>query len=168
MASAAEMGRERPSLAGIAYTLRGWNSPRPVSIRLRSDCLTTLRQDVRRNLTALIPRCEALERSLPDRMLRHCGYVASKLHRDFPLDVSFDGAAAVSAIATLSDPTPRIRLARVAEAGVALPESLSSAGPILSVGSAADRGLHELLMAQSTVHVTPGDGGASTTPGEGR
>src|SRR5271169_5558594 len=116
------MGRGRPSLTRIARTLRGWNNPRPISIRLRSDCLATLREGVRRDLAALIPRCEALERSLPDHMLRHSGYVASKLHRDFPLDVGHDVAVGRPAIATLSDPAPRIRHAPVAEAGVALPE----------------------------------------------
>src|SRR5579863_4371816 len=168
MASAPEMGRGRPSSANIACALRGWNSPRPISIRLPSDCLGTLRESVRRDLAALIPRCEALERSLPDRMLRHRGYAASKLHRDFPLDVSLDGAAGGCTIATLTDPTPRTRLAPVAEAGGALPESLFGTGPILAVGGAANPGLHELLMEQNTVHVTPGDGGASATGCGGR
>ena len=86
MSSAAEVGRVRPGSAGIARTLRGWNSPRPISIRLPSDGPAALREDIRRDIAALVPRCEELERSLPDRMRGHRGYVASKLRRNFPLE----------------------------------------------------------------------------------
>jgi GT2 family glycosyltransferase len=122
-----------------------------------------LREDVRRNLTALIPRCEALERSLPDRMLGHRGYIASKLHRNFPLEFSQDITAAGSAIAALSDPTSRIRHSPVPETGQPLPESLAHPRSMLAVGGVADVGLQQLLALRHTVHVTPGDGDARIT-----
>ena len=83
----ADAGRGRPACAGIACTMRGWNNPRPISIRLPSDGPGALREDVRRNIQALIPRCEELDRSLPDRMRGHRAYLASKIHRDFPLEM---------------------------------------------------------------------------------
>jgi GT2 family glycosyltransferase len=144
--------------------MRGWNSPRPISIRLRSDSATGLREDVRRNLTALIPRCEELERSLSDQMLRHRAYVASKLQHDFPLDICRDIAVGGAACATLSDPSLRIRHAPVVEAGVALSESLASARFMLAVGGIADTDLNRLLTERNAVRVKPGDGDARISP----
>jgi GT2 family glycosyltransferase len=168
MASKADMVRGRPNSARTAWTLRGWNSPRPISICLRSDCPTALREDVRRSLTALLPRCEALDCSLPESMLRHRAYAASKLHRHFPLDVSHDVVAGGSTIATVCDPSPRIRQAPVAVAGVALPEWLLRADSILVVGGVGDAGLDKLLAGQNAAYVKPGDGAATTMPSGAR
>jgi GT2 family glycosyltransferase len=162
------MVRELPSLARTTWTLRGWNSPRPISICLGTDCPSALREDVQRNLTALLPRCEALDRSLPESMLLHRAYAASKIHPHFPLDFSHDVMVSAPTIATVSDPSPRTRQAPVAEAGVALPEWLLRAGSLLVVGRVADPGLDELLAGRSAAHVTPGDGGATTMPSGAR
>ena len=154
---------ERPDLPRIARTLRGWNSPRPVSILLGSHCPAALRDGVRNDLTALIPRCEALDRSLSEPMLQHRGYVSSKLCRNFRLDIGHDVVVGNSAIATLSDPLPRIRHEPVAAAGMALSELLAGAFSILAVGSLSDLGLLQLLAGRQTTYVTPGDGCATTT-----
>ncbi len=164
MASAADMDSGRPSQARIACTVRGWNNPGPISIRLPSDGLTALRQDVNRNLAALIPRCEELDRSLPDRMLLHRGYAASKLRRTFTLDLGPEEALRGGPVTTLSEPPLPIRHAPVAEAGVALPESLARDWLLLAVGGVADPDLHQLLARRNAACVTPGDGDARIAP----
>ncbi len=123
---------------------------------------------MRRDLTELIPRCEKLERSLPDDLLRHRGYVASKINHHFPLDISHDEVAEGFGIATLSEPAPRIRHAPVAEANVALSESLSRARSILIVGDVTDPDLRELLGRRLAVYLKPGDGCSTTTPSGAR
>lgn len=154
--------------AGVTCSLRGWNNPRPILIQLRSHCLAKLREGVRYNLSALIPRCEALERSLPDHLLRHSGYVSAKIYRDFPLDVGHAQAADRSAVATLSDPPLRIRHAPVAEASVSLAEQLSGTASILAVGRIESPSLKQSLAGRDVVHVTPGDGAAITAPSGAR
>lgn len=144
--------------------MRGWNSPRPVSIRLQSDGPSALREDVRRNLTALIPRCEQLDRSLPNHMLCHSGYVASKLHHHFPLEVGPEVVGMGCAFPTISGPAPRIRHARVEEAGVALSNSLPSEQLILVVGGVTDPELQRFLAGQNATSLTTGDGKARMTP----
>ena len=143
--------------------MRGWNNPRPISIRLPSDGPAALREDVRRNIQALIPRCEELERSLPDRMRGHRAYLASKIHPDFPLEVGQEIETGGSAIATLHDPTPRIRHAGVAAGGTALPESIALTLPMVVVGGIADPDLQQLLTRANIARVTPGEGEARVT-----
>src|SRR5689334_11210070 len=105
MASTPDTNLSRSGGVGISRAMRGWNSPRPVSIRLQSDGPSALRRDVRRNLTALIPRCEQLDHSLPSEMLRHAGFVASKLHRRFPLEVGPELVGMGSGIPRVSGPS---------------------------------------------------------------
>ena len=164
MASAAEMGGKQPSLAYIECAMRGWNSPRPISIRLPSSETTTLRESIRCNLAALIPRCEQLERSLSDDMRRHRAYVASKIHQESSLDMEPDEATSGSGIPRLHEPEPRKRLDRVNDAGTPLPEWLARDRPLLAIGDVADQELHNLLAEQEAVHVRSGDGDARITP----
>jgi GT2 family glycosyltransferase len=168
MVSAAQMGGERPLLAGISCSMRGWNSPRPISIQLRSSQPAPLRDSIRRDLAALIPRCEQLDRSLPGGMLNHRAYVASKVRREFPLEIGPHVVSAGSGIATLAEPEPRIQHASVVESGAALAESLAAESLILAVGSVVDPVLQKLLTERQAVRVTPGDGQARIAPSGSR
>jgi GT2 family glycosyltransferase len=163
MASAADMGHGQPSLADLSRTIRGWNNPRPISVRLRSGFVAALREDLRRNITTLTRRCEDLDGSLSDSLLRHRAYVGSKVHRHFPLDVGPALVGGRSAIPTISDPLPRIRHAPVKEASQALFNSLPGGRATLVVGGVADSELLKLLEGQNAAWVTPGDGKARTT-----
>ncbi len=163
MASAPDMDQRLPSLDGISCTIRGWNNPQPISIRLRCGATAALREGLRGNVTALARRCQELERSLSDSMLRHRGYVASKLHRDFSLEVGPAMEGGRSSFPAIPDPLPRTRHGPVEEAGRVLLDSLVRERSTLVVGDVVDAELLKLLEGQNIASVTPGDGKARTT-----
>src|SRR5579883_3595746 len=142
MASAAKASQ----LATIACTMRGWGSPRPIRIRLRYDGLAQLREDIRRNLAVLIPRCEELDRTLPESMLRHHGYAASKVHHTFPLELGPAAEDASSPIPTLSEPAAWISRAAVPETD-SIESFIAGGPPILAIGNVADTDLQQLLIS---------------------
>lgn len=163
MASAADISREEPSLAGVAWAMRGWHNPLPISIRLQPSDVVAVREDIRRNLAVLIPRCELMERSLPERMLCHFGYVSSKLHRDFSLEFEPDRVGG-PVQTTCSEPMPRLRHAAVPEASAAFAESLVRDPLMLAVGAVVDPHLNRLLAERQATCVTSGDGEARIAP----
>lgn len=167
--SAGHMSEARPVLADTAYAVRAWDSPQPISIRIRPDLVSALRKSIQRNLAALAPRCEELDRSLSDDLRCHCGYAASKIHRRFPISFASDAIVSCHPVAALSEPAPRICHAPIAESGLTLRESLLLDRPMLAVGNVSVPALRELLSGQDTTHLTPGEGISRMTPsGSGR
>lgn len=164
MTASAAPGAKRQGSACIACAMRGWNSPRPVSIRLGTADLAGLIENVRRNVAALILRCEQLDRSLSQDMLSHGSYVASKIHQDYPLELGPDVASRGSGIPTLVHPEPRIRLSPVAESGTPLATTLARERLMVVVGGLRDPALHQLSTERETTFVTPGNGEPRTAP----
>lgn len=161
-------GEPLPHHSGVARALRGWNNPLPISISLQFDEIAPLREGIQRDLAALVPRCEALERSLPEATLRHRGYIASKVHHEFSLDLGYDAAITGSATVKLSDSPPCIRRSTIAEVETLLSTLPKRTKSVLTVGGIWDTELQALLRGRS-IRVTPSDGALTTTPsGQGR
>jgi GT2 family glycosyltransferase len=146
----------------MAWTLRGWHNPLPISIALQPEDLPALRDSVRRDVAALIPRCEALDRSLPENKLRHRGYVASKIHHQFPLEVRRGATPARSLGAIQNTRAYPTRHAPVARADLTLSEALHRARSILTIGRVTDPGLLALLPERHIEALAPGSGAATT------
>jgi hypothetical protein len=152
----------------VQRTLRGWRNPLPISISIPHDSLVPLRESIRRNLEVLAVRCEALDRSLPGCMLGHRGYAASKLRHQFSLDLGRDPVTLRDPIARLSDPTPRIHRAAVADANTSIEELLLRPKCMLAVGVIVDQGLRELLSGRHVEVLAPGDGATILMPSGNR
>ena len=147
----------------MAWTLEGWHNPLPISISIQPDELPALRDSVRRDLAALLPRCEALDRSLPENKRRHPGYGASKIRRSFPLELYRSVADTRSTGGTRISRAYRTRHDSVANAGIALSETLRRTRSIVMVGDASDPDLRSLLGERHSQHLAPGDGTAVAT-----
>jgi GT2 family glycosyltransferase len=155
-----ECGRTDPPWGQekVQRTLRGWKNPLPISISISRDALAPLRASIRRDLQALEPRCQALERSLPDRVLNHHAYVASKLRQKFSLDLRHEAMPAHHPVTRLPGPTTRSYRVPTPRSTVAIGESLQNATHILVVGTVSDPSLHELSPTRQVTRLVPGDG----------
>jgi GT2 family glycosyltransferase len=153
----------------VQRTLRGWRNPLPISISIPQDSLVPLRESIRRDIDALAPRCEALERSLSASMLNHPSYAASKLRHQFSLDLGRDAVALRDPIARLPNPTPRIHRTAVADANTPIGESvLLRVTHIIAVGVIVDQSLRELLSGRHIEVLVPGDGATVLMPSGNR
>ncbi len=153
--------------AGTVRTLQGWDNPHPISIAIRPDQLAGLRGGIRRDLAALLPRCEALERGLPEEMRHNRHYAASKRHRDFPLTLGHAEMLAAAGSAVLLDPPARLRLSAVDSVPGSLPAMLRRTGAMLAVGDVLNPDLDGLLTRCRAPRLASGDGVPAGTPGGG-
>lgn len=145
--------------------MRGWGSPRPISIRLADrDELTRMRVGIATDIGRLLPRCEALDRALPQQMVQHGGYVRSKLRRQFDLTIEpIDMLLPTAGIEI--DPPPCLRYPPAAPCSMSLADLLRPGHRILCVGEVTEPALLEALnsVSAATHTVVPGDGVASPT-----
>jgi GT2 family glycosyltransferase len=147
----------------MAWALTGWHNPLPISISIQPDHLAILRESVRQDQEALLPRCEALDRSLPETTLHHKAYVASKLRHDFALDLRRAETAGPSAAPIECKRVYRTSHAAVPRSALSLSESLRRTKSIVTVGDITDPSLLELLATRRTAAVAPGNGITTTT-----
>ena len=147
-----------PCQDNVSFTLRGWHNPTAIPIAIRRACIPALREGIQRDLAALIPRCEALDARLPQASLNHRGYVSSKIHRSFPLDI---GRAIPSPRGVIIprpvSREPRIRLDPVIRAADSLAVQLNRVQSGLIVGEVTDHEL-SLLARRYPAHLAPGNG----------
>lgn len=142
----------------VQRTLRGWKNPLPISISISRDSLAPLRATIQRDLEGLGPRCEALDRSLPDQVLNHRAYAASKLRQKFLLDLGPEAVTAGRSIARMPDPLPRTYRSATPRSAATIEESLHRITHVLAVGTIADPSLQKLLSTRQVTRLSPGDG----------
>lgn len=142
----------------VQRTLRGWKNPLPISISISRDLLAPLRATIQRDLDGLGPRCEALESSLPDRVLNHPAYVSSKRRQQFQLDLGPEALAAARSIARMPDPMPRSYRAPAPRSNVTIVESMRRVTHVLAVGTITDPSLQELLSTRQATRLASGEG----------
>jgi GT2 family glycosyltransferase len=159
----AHEAKPNPKGGGMAWTLQGWHNPSPISISIHPEQLAILREGVRRDLEALMPRCAALDRSLPENKRRHKGYVASKIQHNFPLAIRRERAGDRAVGTIQHNRAYRTRSPAVAAADITLSEALRRTRSILTVGGITDPGLLTLLAERHTAALVPGDGVMTTT-----
>jgi GT2 family glycosyltransferase len=150
----------------ISLTLRGWGNPAPLAIQIADvRDIARLRAGIRADLAKLLPRCEALERTLPEEALQHRGYVGSKTRPEFALKiVKADRHAGLPGRPV--DPASAIRLKAVDVSGTTLHDLLRPPRRILCVGEPTDAVLRDALcdLSSLTTTVMPGDGEAVLVP----
>jgi GT2 family glycosyltransferase len=152
-------------LKPISFELKGWGNPLPLVIRPTDGSdVARLRAGIKSNLVNLVPRCEGLDRSIPEWLLGHKGYAASKIRRKFVLEL-----ATIDPVVTPPgrpiDPAPAIRhQAMTASPGI-VPQLLSRSRRILCVGEVTVPTLREALgvVSSAVTTVTPGDGEFTVT-----
>lgn len=105
-----------------------------------------------------MPRCEALERSLPDRVLNHHAYAASKVRQKFRLDLGPEVVAANRSIPRLPDIRPRAYRIPTPRSNVAIGELLQHATQLVAVGTISDPSLQQVMSARQVTPLAPGDG----------
>ena len=153
----------------IKRTLRGWRNPLPISISLAQESLDALRASIQRDLAALAPRCEALERSLPESILSHRGYAMSKLQQHFSLDLGRDSVPRRDRIPGALVPKQHICRTPIADAKAAIGEApLHRTKHVLAVGTIIDQGLREFLSRRTVEVLAPGDGETDLMPSGNR
>lgn len=162
---AADAGQPLPRAATLR-TVQGWGNPHPISIALRADEMAGLRAGIRRDLAALLPRCEALDRGLTEAMRCNRHYAASRRHPEFAFTFGRAAPHADTAPAAI-DPPPRLRQASVERAPGTLPAMLRRVGRMLAVGDVFDAELAGMLARCRATRVAPGDGTPVATPGGG-
>ena len=152
--------------ANVSLVLQGWDNPCPLALHIatRSD-VARLRAGIRTDLDKLVPRCNALERTLPEQALRHKGYAGSKVRHEFALSLAAADPLPASAGCAI-DPPPAIRHQAMTDSDVTLDEILRRSLRVLCVGEMTDLALRDALgrVAAITTTVTPGDGEVTTTP----
>ena len=119
--------------------LQGWENPSPLALHIatRSD-VARLRAGIRADLDKLVPRCNALERALPEQTLRHKGYAISKTRHSFALKLAAADPLPAPAGRAI-DPAPAIRHQEWPNSHVALGEMLRRSRRVLCVGDITDR-----------------------------
>ena len=152
-----------PEGSRMAWTLHGWHNPQPISISIQPNQLAALREGVRRDMEALMPRCEALDCSLPESRRHHKAYVASKIRHHFPLEIR--PAAAPAYVRDRFQLSREYRASRpeIARSDIPIAEELRRTQSILTVGAIRDPGLLAVLAGRRTEAFSPGDGVKTAT-----
>ena len=106
--------------------------------------MARLRAGIRTDLDKLVPRCNALERTLPEQALRHKGYAGSKVRHEFALSLAAADPLPASAGCAI-DPPPAIRHQAMPDSDVTLDEILRRSLRVLCVGEMTDLALRDAL-----------------------
>ena len=120
-----------------SFELSGWNSPRPVTVRLSShDHLDRLTQIVQTEAALLVPRIEQLEQRVGDAIFQKRGYQASKTASAFDLTVTRAPRPELPPAAANPhrSATPQFRLHALPRDDSALAAALGKPGPVLMLG----------------------------------
>ena len=150
----------------VFFELRGWGNPRPILIQRtdRAD-LVRMRARIAADIAELLPQCEELDRSLPERMLQHGGYIRSKCSRDYNLTIDPTNPPPLNPCVAI-DPWPNIDHQPAGACAMPVTKLLRTAKRVLCVGEVTEPSLREALLGVSKKvnTVTPGEGTTTVTP----
>jgi GT2 family glycosyltransferase len=149
----------------ISFELNGWGNPSPLMIQLADPSdVTRLRAGIKTDLVNLLPRCEALDRTIPERSRHHRAYAGSKIRHKFELNITATDPF-VTAPGRPIDPAPAISHQASTASAATLAQLLSRSRHIVCVGEITDPALRAALddVSSLVTAVTPGDGEYITT-----